>query len=317
MEIRGQVIDVDVKAELKEFEWENAKWTQNKLIAKSPFRDDSHPSFFCRLVTEGKYQAGLWGDSGSDGSNEKGNLLALLAFLRNETREETEEYLLEKYGGDVGYRALKLTFDLFQEKRYGVSERLLEGWSLGSPYLESRGIKPHLIEKLGIKEKNGVVAIPWRDTNGKLANIKYRMTGSKKFWYQEDGVPIADLVWGLRLIQLKNVDYAVITEAEIDSLTLLSAGIPSIAIGGSAFTKTKQDLLRKSGIKRLYIGTDRDKIGWKLKKEMGSKLGNFMDLYEIEIPHPYKDINDVREPRRLLELIRFAKKKETFYKNFG
>ena len=88
-------IDVDIREELDQFEWYSAKWTDDKLIASSPFRDDTAPSFYIDL--EGEY-AGIFGDSGAyDSYYESGTLPKLLAYLRNESYEDAVDYLLSKY----------------------------------------------------------------------------------------------------------------------------------------------------------------------------------------------------------------------------
>src|SRR5699024_5067221 len=74
-------IDVDILEELEQYEWENARWTDTKLIASSPFRNDSAPSFYVDI--SGSY-AGVFGDSGAyDSYYESGTLPKLLAYLRN------------------------------------------------------------------------------------------------------------------------------------------------------------------------------------------------------------------------------------------
>src|SRR5690606_643145 len=97
--IRGQTLNIDIESELREFEWTRSRWTSDKLLAASPFRYDGHPSFFVNLT--GEY-AGTWADLGAyDAEWASGNFVKLLAFLRQETYEETEEYLLEMYGVPV------------------------------------------------------------------------------------------------------------------------------------------------------------------------------------------------------------------------
>ena len=45
IKVAGRSIDVDVKEELMQYEWRRAKFTEDKIIACSPFRDDNSPSF--------------------------------------------------------------------------------------------------------------------------------------------------------------------------------------------------------------------------------------------------------------------------------
>ena len=95
--VRNYEVDVDIKSELEVYDWGyNARWSADKLIAASPFRHDSTPSFFVNL--DGDY-AGAWADSGAHDDNyTSGGFAKLLAYLRSESIEETERYLLEQYG---------------------------------------------------------------------------------------------------------------------------------------------------------------------------------------------------------------------------
>ena len=94
VKIEGKPLDIDLHEELGAFNWDKLNVTEDKWIACSPFREDSSPSFWVNL--SGNF-AGWFGDSAWDEDRYKsGNLLRLLTFLRNESYEETLEYLLEK-----------------------------------------------------------------------------------------------------------------------------------------------------------------------------------------------------------------------------
>jgi DNA primase len=96
IKVRGFTYEVDIRTELEQFNWVQPKWSTDKLIAASPFRYDKTPSFFVNFT--GQY-AGCFGDSGAyDAEWASGNFVKLLSFLRNETYEETEEYLAGEYG---------------------------------------------------------------------------------------------------------------------------------------------------------------------------------------------------------------------------
>src|SRR5690606_28011578 len=98
MEINGVPdVPVDVRTELESYEWERPRWLDEKLIACSPFRQDSTPSFYVWLrdVPEFNARAGYWGDSGGV-EYQRGNFVTLLAYLRGETEDETARYLLDK-----------------------------------------------------------------------------------------------------------------------------------------------------------------------------------------------------------------------------
>jgi len=79
---------IDIPEYLSRYDcWENARWTDERLICSSPFREDSSPSFYVNFNNQ---WAGTWGDSG-DGST--GNFIKLVAQLDDTSYEEALEKL--------------------------------------------------------------------------------------------------------------------------------------------------------------------------------------------------------------------------------
>jgi 5S rRNA maturation endonuclease (ribonuclease M5) len=292
--VKGRMIDVDIRAELERFSWQRARWTDTKLIAASPFRYDRTPSFFVNL--DGEY-AGAWKDSGAyDSEWESGGFVKLLAFLRNETEEETAEYLLETYAATYGFGGFEnLTLRIprltIERKREALDGCILTGFDEDYTYLKGRGISESVQRQLGVRydaERQAVV-IPWFTPDGKLANIKYRLTRGKAFWYERNALPIRDLVYGLDL----RSNVAVLTEAEIDAMSWRQIGVMGLATGGVSFTAAKRDLILRSAIERLYIATDNDKAGRKLRDEVIRALRGKIELLNVEFERGFKDSNEV------------------------
>lgn len=293
IKIRGQDVNIDIEYELRQFSWSNVRWSSDKLIAASPFRYEHTPSFFVNL--DGDY-AGTWKDSGAfDSEWESGNFTQLISYLRNETYEETEDYLLEMYGVEYGYDNLVLKPPKLRIEN-GIKTLdfgRLQEYAFRHPYLEQRGISEatQCTMKIGYDRFRQAVVIPWFDTNGRLANIKYRKTRGKAFWYEKDGKPIGDLIYGLHLAYRRNIKRAVYCEAEIDAMTFMTAGIFGLANGGSSFNQRKADQLLKSPIEELVIVADNDPAGEKLRKELEKYLNGKIRLTNGYVPG-YKDANE-------------------------
>jgi hypothetical protein len=289
--VKGRWIDVDIRAELDRFSWQRARWTNDKLIAASPFRYDRTPSFFVNL--DGEY-AGTWGDSGAyDSEWRSGNFVKLLAFLRNETEDETVEYLLETYAATFDFETLTLRIPrlTIERKREALDSGILTGFTEDYTYLKGRGISESVQRQMGVRydaERQAVV-IPWFTPDGRLANIKYRLTRGKAFWYERNALPIRDLVYGLDL----RSNVAVLTEAEIDAMSWRQVGVTGLATGGVSFTAAKRDLILRSAIERLYIATDNDKAGRKLRDEVIRALRGKIELLNVEFERGFKDSNEV------------------------
>jgi hypothetical protein len=290
--IRGQDIEVEIRAELEQFSWSRPRWTSDKLIAASPFRYDKSPSFFINL--DGRY-AGTWADSGAyDPEWASGNFIKLLAFLRNETYEETEEYLISSYWAGshkMDTITLKLpTLKLDESPNYIPSEQLLN-FSDDYSYLKSRGINEEIQRFAAIKydRYNQAIVIPWFDANKRLSNIKYRTIKGKTFWYERGAIPVRQLVYGIETI--KGTE-AVICEAEIDALSWRQIGVQAIAVGGANFTVEQADIIKRSCIELLYTGGDNDKTGRKFNEQVINKLQGHLTLKKIIWPDGVKDANE-------------------------
>ncbi|MBU8715439.1 toprim domain-containing protein [Brevibacillus parabrevis] len=310
-------MEVDVRAELTTFLWTRATWTEDKLIAASPFRYDSHPSFMVWLRDNPATgaRAGDWVDSGaSDPEYQRGGIVKLLAFLRNETEDEAREYLRWKYGfgGETTVAPDELTLDLSgvlrppAEPYKPLDVRMLDEYAASHPYLSTRGISVDVqrMFRTGYSPRHRAVTIPWFNADGTLGNVKYRKVAEKTFWYAKGGRPIREMVFGLDHVYARNVRRAVLVEAEIDAMWLWTCGIPAVAVGGSAFSEVKAEFLRKSPIEELRVATDNDEAGAKLKAQVFEKMAGYCELYDVEIPKEYKDVNEIKpleEVRRIVE----------------
>lgn len=319
IKIRSQPMEIDIQTELENFNWTRPRWTSDKLICCSPFRYDGNPSFFVSLT--GEY-AGCFSDSGAyDSEWSSGNLVKLLAFLRNETYEEAEEYLVYKYGKTNGCDKLTLVLPklaLPQQKMY-LPDTFMSRFSPSTDsdsannYLTRRGITERVQRFMttGRDRMNQTVIIPWYDTNGKLANVKYRKTRGKVFYYEKGAVPIRNLIYGLNNVYRMRATTAVVTEAEIDAMSVMSSGakLLGIALGGANFTDYQRDLIVRSPIRRLIILSDNDKAGGKLRDQVVEKLRGRCELAVADI-NTYKDANEVltkEGPECLREIIQGAK----------
>lgn len=291
--VNGRRINVDIEEELRQYTWNNARWNGTKLIASSPFRDDFAPSFFVDLETGG------WLDSGAYGSYyEKGNFVKLLAYLRNESEQDTVTYLVDKYGviGEIKHgqdlRIVVPKLETEHTKEYVLTESTVK--PAISPYLISRGIAPQVQEEFNVgynANNKGFTAIPWHyhDT-GEIANVKYRSTRNKRFFYEPNAKPINELVYGL--YQAREYDNAVICEGEIDALSWWTAGIPAIATGGAHISDRQVEMIVQAGFDVIYLGGDNDDQGKVFNDQLRDRLRGYAELRRINYGKE-KDANDV------------------------
>lgn len=287
-------LNIDVEAELRQYDWTRATWTGDKLIAASPFRYDNTPSFFVRLSDYGQYPAGTWADSGAyDSEWASGNIVKLLAFLRNESYEETEEYLQATYGfatepgEDIRLKPIKLRT---AQRRQPLVANMLDGYAEDYAYLESRGISAEIQRQAGVKydAKSRAAVIPWSDEVGRLRTVKFRSIRGKTFWYTRGATPVRELLYGAELVAGGQV---IVCEAEVDALSWRQAGYTAIAVGGASFGRVQADILRRLPIDELIIATDNDKAGEKLRRQIAAEA-KCIRVKQAYVSGGVKDAND-------------------------
>ncbi|MEV2910864.1 toprim domain-containing protein [Paenibacillus larvae] len=293
--------NVDVRYELEQFDWRNVRAAPDKFIASSPFRtDDDTPSFFVDLREDSDYY-GCWHDfGGTDPEWTSGNFAKLLSFLMDVSYVEAAEYLRHKYGNDAKQdtptlRRIRLSPEEPRKPVLHVS--LLEEYRHDHPYLSNRCISAEVQREMqtGYCPRKNAVTIPWFGPNGQLLNIKYRSVTGKKFWYAKDGRPIKNLVYGIDYIYRHRCRRAAIVEAEIDALTLMSAGIPAVATGGGVINKEKAAVIIRSPIEEIFVMADHDDVGQALKREVIRMLGGDLRVGIAGFPKRYKDVNEVAQ----------------------
>jgi 5S rRNA maturation endonuclease (ribonuclease M5) len=290
-----QLFEIDIRAELEKYSWTKPRWSSDKLICASPFRYDKSPSFFVRLEQYGDYPAGTWSDSGAyDEEWRSGNFVKLLSFLRNETYEETEEYLRGEYGwqdvseeSDVKLIPINLRI---QRARQSLSAEILAIYTEDYSYMKKRGISERVQRQMGVlyNPQQKAAVIPWKLANGGLANIKYRKTYGKTFWYEKGGRPIRELVYGIE----RAGPTTIICEAEIDAMSWMEAGYAAVAVGGASFNNWKRDLLLRSPIEEIIIATDNDKAGGKLRNEIETAMKGQVRVRQAYVQADCKDANE-------------------------
>ena len=289
VKISGYSVDIDIHAELEQYDWRRARWSADKLIACSPFRDDHSPSFYVNLAGDAP---GTWGDSGS---GDRGGFLRLLAHLRGEAEAETADYLLAEYGALYGARQdepIRLP-KIRLHTRQSAHGRPLSMTPAISPYLTKRGIIAHAQRLYGVgydAEIPGYTALPWRAADGRIRNIKYRATTGKAFFYADGATPIIRLLYGLDAVA--GAETIAVCEGEIDALSWATAGVAAVAVGGASISREQIDLLRRTSARTILLAGDNDEAGQRLNASVERALGGLVALERVDYG-AQKDANDV------------------------
>lgn len=297
----------DIRTELGQYEWRRATWMDEKLVACSPFRADHTPSFYVFLRDTPTAPAGSWGDSGT---GDRGNFVRLIALLRGLSEDEAREYLKNQYGTEEVTEPLTVNIGTIgRPKPKPLDTSVLNRYKYRHPYLTCRGISEQVqrMMRVGYCREKRAVTIPWFGPKGELAALMYRKVSGKAFWFEKGGLPLRDLVYGIDVIYRRKINHAVLVEAPIDAMYVMTAGFPAIALGGANFSEGKSDVLRRSPLEEITIMADNDEAGQKWKEQAIDKLMGYMKVKVAEFPNKYKDANDIRCLDELIKYINEAR----------
>ena len=167
-------------------------------------------------------------------------------------------------------------------------------------YLANRGISKATAERYEItayEERPNILFFPFFNEYGKLVFIKYRnmayrkgMKGSKE-WCEEGGQPI---LFGMK--QCTDTGTLVITEGQMDSLSVAEAGIPnavSVPMGMNGFTWIPNCYEWLKRFERVIVFGDLEKGHMSLLDTLKQRLPNRVFAVRKEDYLGEKDANDI------------------------
>lgn len=295
---RDILVLIDIPEYLNRYDvWERARWTDERLICSSPFRDDSSPSFYVNFNND---FAGTWGDSGS---GDTGNFIKLVAQLDSIEYEEAleklrDEFELQPYDTpqiSVGVTATQ-SRDSFRKVPWNKSL-----------YLLSRGISEATQEAYETSEGDSFIRLPYIDGTGTWRAVKYRNTYSKDFYYDDGNNHIKDLVFGHRVIYKENPTSLVICEAEIDAMTAYEGGFVGISLGSANLSDTQIRLIQKFGVENILIASDNDLKGNMVAEDIRKAFTKTHNVYQVVLPDG-EDLNGYWQKFRKLPSINLISK---------
>lgn len=175
--------------------------------------------------------------------------------------------------------------------------RILDRYKISAalPYLSGRGISGPVqrLMRIGFDRARNAVVIPWFNADGTLGAIKYRKIDDKVFWYERGGRPIREMLYGIDVVHARRLRKIALVEAEIDAMTLMSAGIPAIATGGStSWNALKRDMLLRSPAQEIVLLRDNDAPGRAWRNRIANDLRDRIALSIAVLPTRFKDAND-------------------------
>lgn len=216
----------------------------------------------------------------------KGNMLTLARDFNFEISEDVNRYFNQN-----NYNS---KFRQFKEGHIEIKDKAIK-------YLKGRGISEKITKQYEITTKNdddNVLVFPFKDPAGNLKFIKYRnMTYEKgvsagaKEWCEADCMPI---LFGMN--HCEDFTSLVITEGQIDSLTLAECGIKnavSVPTGMNGFTWIPHVWDWLCQFEEIVIFGDCENGYVTLADTLANRFPKKSRIVRIEDYQGYKDANDL------------------------
>jgi twinkle protein len=218
------------------------------------------------------------------GCRAQGNMITLARDFNFDLSEDVKRYYnIQNYNGRF--------------KQFKDAHRITESKDEAVEYLKSRGISEAVCRRYEITvraDNDKVLVFPFKDPEGSLKFIKYRNTekGAKpKEWCEKDCMPI---LFGMN--HCKDGGRLVVTEGQIDSLTLAECGIDnavSVPIGMNGFTWVPHCWEWLQKFSEIVVFGDCENGQISLAAELKVKFPKITRVVRVEDYQGYKDANDL------------------------
>jgi replicative DNA helicase len=290
--------------------------TDTHLQLNCPLCTDSRERLGIKIeVSESKEEDHFWACFNCNSGGKKIRTLAkAMGVLKKLNRKEFVEYKDEdkvKIDQDLGNR----TEAAIRENR-GTLKYLIEERKLSKACIKHfrLGHRSDFEDDEGdIYDAGPHVAIPYYEY-GKLVNIKYRSIDpdvDKKWkWRREKGGKTA--LFNSDVLGNMEYDSVYIAEAEIDAMSIWTAGVHnvvSVTAGAKAFKQDWYDRLER--FEKIYLVMDNDKDGQLGARKLAKRLG-LNRCYNVLLPDGIKDPNDFFKSNSVEEFKAIVKKSSQF-----
>lgn len=214
----------------------------------------------------------------------QGNMIQLARDFNFDLGEDVKRYYnMQNYNGRF--------------RNFKNAHRITESADEAVEYLKSRGISEDICRKYEITvqpDNKKVIVFPFKNETGELKFIKYRNTdpeAKNKEWCEKDCMPI---LFGMN--HCSEGGRLVVTEGQIDSLTLAECGIDnavSVPIGMNGFTWVPHCWNWLQKFSEIVVFGDCENGHISLADTLKIKFPKKTRVVRVEDYQGYKDANDL------------------------
>lgn len=240
----------------------------------------------------------------------KGNMITLSRDFDFSLGKDTDAYY-----GTVDYSRK-------QYKRFKDAHRIIESKPKAIEYLKNRGISEEVIKQYEITtrtDNEDILVFPFKDMDGEMVFIKYRNTafvkgetkGSKEFC--EAGCK--PILFGMNHCDM-TCDTLIITEGQIDSLSVITAGIKnavSVPTGCNGFTWIPYCFDFVNQFKKIIVFGDCENGHITLADELAKRWDSKVRVCRPEDYQGCKDANEILQKFQAVGIQRVIENAEAKY----
>ena len=163
------------------------------------------------------------------------------------------------------------------------------------------------LKKIGLSEWNGSVRIPYFNTDGIEAAVRFRHSigGPNKSTWKRGTKTLLYGVGFLDQYRKGPYDWIILVEGESDTQTLIHHNIPALGLPGATNWKEDRDASLFDGFKKIYVVIEPDQGGEAVKKWVAKSA--IRDRVRFVTLGPHKDVSALHKSDVVSENPRFRK----------
>lgn len=220
----------------------------------------------------------------------KGDLAHLVGECFETDDDFGREWLVARFGNTLAIEQDREILKPIETKKSKVylDESTLNSFQNYHPYMTKRKLTPEVINKFKIKydPQSRCILFPVWDENGHLITITKRSVDIKNFYLDYN---IEKPVYLLNFFKDSKELY--ICESQINALTLVGYGLPSVALFGTG-SSNQYEILNKFNFNHYILALDPDEAGKRGIIRFVSHISKNVFIDVLEIPKG-KDVNDL------------------------
>ena len=169
-------------------------------------------------------------------------------------------------------------------------------------WILDRGFNKEILMKWGCGSNTyNDLIIPVRDVKSRLVGWISRRTNAYPKYMYSKGLKKSKLLFGE--CHLTDNRFVCLTEGPLDTMWLDQQGYGSVALLGAVLSSKQREMLYNIKTNEFVLCLDNDSVGQKAINKIFKELSQSYVVSYIELPHGYKDVQDIKDKNVLCDII--------------